>query len=224
MSWIAVALWGAAVGLDGTSAIQSMLSRPIVAAPVTGALLGHPAEGVALGICLELFALMVLPIGASRYPESGVGAVAGAFALIEGGGPEFSAVALLLAVGFGLGWERVAGGSAVLLRRTNEWLVADAPSRGQVGAGRLARLHLTAITIDGARALMVTLVGALMGSWLVGGLMAHWRFGDEVALRALTITLAMILGATLSLFGARGTRRLALLLGVVCGLAILSFR
>ena len=68
MSWLAVALWGGAVGLDATSFPQVMISRPIVAAAVTGLLLGEPLAGIGVGVILELFALVILPIGAARYP------------------------------------------------------------------------------------------------------------------------------------------------------------
>lgn len=224
MTLLAVVLWGIVVGLDATSVVQSMVSRPLVASTITGAILGHPAEGAALGVVLELFALLVLPIGASRYPESGLGGVASTFALVEGGGPGFSAVSLLLAAIFGLGWERVAGGSVIMLRRLNERLVADTASRGGVSARRLERLHLTAIAVDGMRAGLVTLFGAIAGSWLVGHLTGHWGLGEEAAWRALIIALAMTLGATLSLYGTDRKRYLVLLVGVLCGLAILSFR
>src|SRR5690606_31658627 len=76
VNWLAITLWGGAVGMDATSFPQVMVSRPIVAAPVTGLLLGRPLEGVAVGALLELFALVILPIGAARYPESGTAAVA----------------------------------------------------------------------------------------------------------------------------------------------------
>lgn len=210
--------------MDGTSVVQSMISRPLVAAALTGAILGHPAEGVALGIVLEIFALLVLPIGAARYPESGLGGVASTFALVEGGVPGFSAVSLLLAAVFGLGWERVAGGAVLLLRRVNERIVAAVPAGGAFDAERLERRHLAAIAIDGARAGLVTLAGAIVGSWLVSRLAGYWGLGEEAAYRALVIALAMALGATVSLFGTDRKRLLLMLIGVSCGLVILSLR
>jgi len=224
MTLAALVLWGVVVGLDATSVAQTMLSRPLVACAVAGAILGHPVEGATLGVVLEIFALLVLPIGAVRYPESGVAGVASTYALVQGGEPELTAVPLLLAAVFALGWERVAGGSVTLLRRCNERLMADAPSRGAVDAGRLERLHLAAIACDAVRAGLVTLVGALAGRWLVSGLAGYWGLGDEAAFRALAIALAMAIGATLSLFGMERKRLVLLLIGVSCGLAILSFR
>ena len=68
--------WGVLVGLDMTSVAQSMLSRPLVAGTVAGTIVGDPAGGLMMGVLLELFALEVLPVGAARYPDCGLGAVA----------------------------------------------------------------------------------------------------------------------------------------------------
>jgi len=62
---------GAAVvcGLDRTAICQFMLSRPIVAAPLTGYLLGDPYLGLKIGVMLELLWLGRLPVGASIPPD-----------------------------------------------------------------------------------------------------------------------------------------------------------
>ena len=70
-------LWGLLVGLDLTTAPQIGLSRPIVAGAVAGLLVGDVQSGVVLGAVLELFALDFLPVGASKYPDYGIGAIAG---------------------------------------------------------------------------------------------------------------------------------------------------
>ena len=54
-----------------------MISRPIVAATLAGALVGEPATGSSPASMLELIALETLPFGASRYPEWGSAAVVG---------------------------------------------------------------------------------------------------------------------------------------------------
>ncbi|MEX2178650.1 MAG: PTS sugar transporter subunit IIC, partial [Gemmatimonadaceae bacterium] len=70
-------LLGALLGLDTVSFPQAMLSRPIVAATLGGALMGAPMGGLIIGATLELIALETLPFGASRYPEWGSAAVVG---------------------------------------------------------------------------------------------------------------------------------------------------
>jgi PTS system mannose-specific IIC component len=230
MNWLLIALWGGAVGLDGTSALQLMISRPMVAATVTGALLGRPAEALVLGIILELFSLVILPIGAARYPESGISAVIAAVVYVDGvsagstAGAGFAPAALILAVVYGLVWEWVAGGSVNLLRRVNEWIIADAPSRGVVGAGRLERLHLGAIALDWLRAVTLVIVGSALGLRLVGGLERYWWPDDGMTTGILAVAAATILGATLSLFGGWSIRRLPFLFGIICGLMLLLFR
>lgn len=224
MSWLLIALWGVVVGLDGTSVLQSMISRPLVAATITGAILGHPTEGLAIGIVLELFSLVVLPIGAARYPESGISAVVAAFVYVEAAKVGLEPAALGLAVVFGLIWEWVAGGSVIGLRRMNEWLMADAPIRGALGPGRLERLHLSAIALDAVRAVAVVLTGSWLGHWLLGSLLRHWSPDNVLTSRVLAVATATVLGAALPIFGGWKTRRLAFSLGLVCGLMLLLLR
>ncbi len=71
--------WGTAVGVDLVSWPQAMISRPLIAGAVTAALMGDLEGGLRVALVMELFALDVLPVGASRYPDYGpatVGAVA----------------------------------------------------------------------------------------------------------------------------------------------------
>ena len=57
------------VGLDRTAAFQFMVSRPIVAAPLTGWLLGEPMTGLQVGAMVELLWLARLPVGAAVPPD-----------------------------------------------------------------------------------------------------------------------------------------------------------
>ena len=72
---LSLVAWGTIVGVDLVSAPQGLLSRPLVAAAVTGWLLGDVAAGLQVGLVLECFALDVLPVGAAKYPDYGPGAV-----------------------------------------------------------------------------------------------------------------------------------------------------
>lgn len=56
-------------GLDRTAALQSMISRPIVAAPLTGWMLGDAAVGLQIGLLVELLWLGRLPVGAAIPPD-----------------------------------------------------------------------------------------------------------------------------------------------------------
>lgn len=63
-------------GLDRTAALQIMISRPIVVAPLTGWLLAEPLVGLQIGALLELLWLGRLPVGAAIPPDDTQVAVA----------------------------------------------------------------------------------------------------------------------------------------------------
>jgi mannose PTS system EIIC component len=220
MSWLAVGLLGGVVGLDATSFPQVMISRPLVAAGLTGAILGRPLEGLAVGLLLEVFSLGILPIGAARYPESGTGAIAGAAAYINASnGPD--AFLLLLAVVFALLWERLAGASVTWLRRANERFVGEiAAAAGGSGGRLLETRHLGAMLLDFLRGAVVALAGAVLALGVLGLLGPLWALGDSPVLGVLVVAMATMLGAALSLFGNWEERWLSLTLGIACGLAL----
>ncbi|MGK2905131.1 MAG: PTS sugar transporter subunit IIC [Desulfuromonadales bacterium] len=56
-------------GLDRVALIQIMISRPLVAGPLTGWVLGHPLVGMEVGMLLELLWLGRLPVGAAIPPD-----------------------------------------------------------------------------------------------------------------------------------------------------------
>ena len=89
-----MALLGAVLGLDVVSLPQAMISRPLVAATLAGALGGNAMAGLLVGAVLELVALETLPFGASRYPEWGSAAVVGGALMAQA--PEATAGALCL--------------------------------------------------------------------------------------------------------------------------------
>jgi PTS system mannose-specific IIC component len=119
--------WGTVAGVDLVSLPQAMLSRPLVAAAVAGALLGDVGAGLRVGAVLELFALDVLPVGAVRYPDYGAAAV-GATAVAAGSPWELG---LGVAVGIGLLVSAVGGWSLLALRR----LTAEAVGRRAAALG-----------------------------------------------------------------------------------------
>ena len=56
-------------GLDRVALVQVMISRPLVAAPLTGLVLGNPLLGLEVGMLLELLWLGRLPVGAAIPPD-----------------------------------------------------------------------------------------------------------------------------------------------------------
>jgi len=220
-TWPAVALLGGMVGLDATSFPQVMISRPLVSGVLAGLLVGQPAEGAMLGAMLEIFDLGILPVGAARYPDSGMATVAAVSGYSTVPLHALDPGVLLLAVLFGLTWEVVGGQSTVWLRRLNERLVLSTPHwHGRPGRP-LERLHLTSMLLDFMRAGLFTLLGALVSSWVLQFAAGRWELGSDFAAAVLTIAGATVLGALISVFGGWRERRRALVIGIVCGSLLL---
>lgn len=99
--------------------IQTMISRPIVAAPVIGAILGDPYTGLISGAFIELFWLDRLPIGAYVPPNDTITAILIATCAIESGRilgclPQgLIALAVLIFVPF-----------AYLAQRMDRWIIS----------------------------------------------------------------------------------------------------
>lgn len=141
----ALLLWGMIVGLDLASMLQGMINRPLVAGAVAGVLLNDPAAGLRIGVTLELFALDVLPVGASRYPDYGAATVA-AVALAAG---HSWIVALGPSVLLGLVLAQLGGVSVVLHRRVSAWALArhqEALDRGDPGVA--STIHVLGLSAD----------------------------------------------------------------------------
>jgi len=215
---------GGFIGLDATSAPQLMISRPIVAATLSGLAFGHPAEGMLLGVILEAFSLVILPVGAAKYPESGTAAAAAAAAYASVAAPGLDAPVLFLSAAFGLVWERVTGATVTWVRRLNERLVEWRPSPGRVVSREVERRHVAAMCADFLRGGLVTVVGAVAGAALIGIAAPIWTLRAGAALGIMFVGAAAMVAASLPLFGGWRERRLAFSLGILCGLLMVLFR
>ena len=206
-------VWGTIVGVDLVSFPQAMLNRPIVAASVAGFLIGDLEAGLRIGMLLECFALDVIPIGATRYPDYGpasvVGTAVGSFAGWQDPTGLGVMVGLLLAL---------AGGRAMeFVRRLNGRLArVAAPALASGDPAVLARLQRTGLVADALRSLLVTAVG-LMLAWLL----LPWlgALGDAGrALRLVAVAGALVAAITGAARRAgSGAPRLLLGLGIVAG-------
>jgi len=223
MNWWQAGVLGGLVGIDATSVAQTMVSRPFIAATLAGLLAGRPEEGAILGAFLELFALVILPVGAARYPESGTAAVAATGAYLNTAALTSPSV-MLLAVLFALVWERLAGWTVVIGRRFNEEFVALATLDGAHPDQELERRHLAAIGVDFVRAGVLTVAGWLVGTMALRAIAQLWVLHGPIAPAILSIGLSCMVGAALSLFGGIQARKVALLIGIACGSLIVILR
>jgi PTS system mannose-specific IIC component len=207
--------WGVVVGLDLVSVPQGLLSRPLVAATVAGWLAGNVEAGMRAGAIVELFALDVLPVGASRYPEYGPAAVGAAVLSAglpqEGGAGVGALLGLLVALpaGWTLEWLRHANARHV-------HRMSAALSAGSVRAIRT--LQWSGLARDALRSALVTT--AALGLALA----LRVRLGPEATLPALLTPVLVGTGAAAALSGAVRTagsgRRLAWVgIGLAAGLA-----
>jgi PTS system mannose-specific IIC component len=175
-----VALW---CGLDRTAVGQFMICRPIVAAPLTGWILGAPLVGLQVGALLELLWVGRLPIGAAIPPDDtqvAVGSTVLAICAVgkTGATPE-SIIVLSLLIGLLLGksgefFDRLARlWNARLLTRAEFLLDAG---RHQ----KITRLHLLGVFHFGLASLATFIVivapGTICMQWIAAHLPA--RFDD----------------------------------------------
>lgn len=220
---IVLLLLGGIVALDATSFGQLMLSRPMVAGTLAGAVVSMPFEGALLGALLEALSLGILPVGASRYPDTGTGAVAaaGALGLAE---IAISPVSLLLALCFGLLWQRIAGVTVVLGRQINERMVRA----GRPGPARLDRLiehrHVETMLLDIARGVLVTAVALMVTVPILRIVTPYWTLPHVAAAAAVAIASAAVLAGTATLFAESRRGRALMLMGVLCGSLLLLIR
>ncbi|MBE0594415.1 MAG: PTS sugar transporter subunit IIC [Gemmatimonadales bacterium] len=152
--WLLV--WGTLVGLDLATVGQVMIARPFVAGTVAGMILGDPLAGGTVGMVLELFALDVLPVGVSRYPDYGIGAVAAA--ATAAGSPGALGTGIAVCVGLVVAYLGELGIRVVRDANTRD----VRRHREDLDAGRLHTirgLHFRGLLRDLARSMGVTLVG-----------------------------------------------------------------
>jgi PTS system mannose-specific IIC component len=209
-------LWGTVVGLDLVSVPQGLLSRPLVAATIAGLLLGDVASGLIAGMVLELYALDVLPIGASRYPDFSVAAVAGgvAAALVP------DSVAVGAAGLVGLPMAALGGWTLQKLRRRNALSVQRRLDRVAHGDGRaIWELQRNGLLRDAMRSFALALLGvgvALLAAVIPWEMFHHARFLSWAVLAG---GIAAALGGAIRSAG-RGGRRRWLAVGLATGIVL----
>jgi PTS system mannose-specific IIC component len=185
-------LWGTVVGLDLATIGQVMVSRPLVAGTVAGAIVGDPLAGSLVGGVLELFALDVLPVGASRYPDYGLGAVAAAAVAANAPGVLGTGIAVcagLVTAYLGeLGASIARRGNTSDVRRYREALDA-----GEFGTVRVVQMR--GIARDVARSLVVTAVGLILAAGIV---VYHV---PPMTLRGAILVTVLVIGAAMGAAG-----------------------
>ncbi len=215
---------GAVLGLDTVSFPQAMLSRPLVAATLGGALAGSPTSGLVIGAALELIALETLPFGASRYPEWGSASVLGGalFASVPehpAGSSAMSIIAALTTAWFG-GWTMVKH------RQLNARWAAHARAGLDAGArGAVISLQLKGLTVDLVRGFAVTIAATAVFAPLTTAALARWSLDAQVSRSiAVGVATSVAAGAAWKLFHSSVPARWMFFAGLAAGLGIMVTR
>jgi mannose PTS system EIIC component len=197
---IVISIAGGVLCLDRV-VLQAMISRPIVAAPVIGLILGDPYTGLIAGAFIELFWIDRLPIGAYIAPNDTVAAVLITACSIESarilGGISKGLIALTVLVVIPLGI--LAQMMELWISKGSEKLVGEALKDAARGDMRLiARRHLSAILktylISVSFILVAMPIGIAAITWL------YPRLATQIV-RGLTLLYSLfpLLGAAVAL-------------------------
>ena len=209
-------IWGTLVGLDLVSVPQAMISRPVVAGAVAGALAGDIEAGFRIGVLFELFALDVLPFGAARYPDYGPATI-GAVALGVGTPWELG---LGISTAFGLVLAVLGGWSLQVVRRWNARAIqhrAAALAAGESSAIR--RLQYGALLRDAVRGFTLTLTALVLASTLSESVRLDRQTAVAFTLVAIGSGLAAAVNSVVRRSG-RGPRLKWLIAGLAVGVLI----
>jgi len=220
-----IAMLGGVLGLDVVSFPQAMISRPLVAATVAGALLGEPLAGLLIGVALELIALETLPFGASRYPEWGSASVVGAAIFATNRSTHFAG-AMSMGVVAALATTWVGGWTMVKLRQWNAVWAARKREALEAGArGAVISLQLMGMTADLARGVLLTAIGYALLAPLATWCLARWSIDAQVS-RAIVVAAAASVagGAAWKLFHSTAGARWLFVGGLAVGLFFLFVR
>src|SRR5579872_278765 len=212
---------GALLGADVVSFPQAMLSRPIVAATLGGAIAGSVAAGLLTGAVLEMLAMETLPVGASRYPEWGSaslvgGALAGSQAVMRPG-------AIIVGVFVGIATAWAGGWSMYGLRRLNGvWAERAVPAMETGSRRAVMGLQLRGLTADLVRGALLTLIALLVWSPVSDFVLGRWTVGRAASHSVLAAVAAGVAGGAIwrQSHGAAGSKWY-LLAGLALGIILL---
>lgn len=157
-------------GLDRVALVQIMISRPLVAAPLTGWVLGNPMVGMEVGMLLELLWLGRLPVGAAIPPDDtqvAVGATVLAVSmghLLDLNGMPLVILSVLIAIPlgkFGQVFERLA-------RHVNDRLAVNGHNALMTGSiVSFERYHLIGLASFALASLATAVIIVLVGSFVL---------------------------------------------------------
>lgn len=190
---IPLAVLGGVLGLDVVSFPQAMISRPIVAATLSGAFVGAPAHGLLIGVVLELIALDTLPLGASRYPEWGSASVVGGALFASYPSQPAGAMAVAVLATLAAAW--IGGWTMVKLRWQNaRWARNRRDALAAGSADAVIGLQLLGLTADLLRGALFTAIAYAVLAPTARAAIGVWGLDARFS-RAMIVGAAMTVAA-----------------------------
>jgi mannose/fructose/N-acetylgalactosamine-specific phosphotransferase system component IIC len=219
-----IVMLGGILGLDVVSFPQAMVSRPLVAATLSGALVGEAGSGLLIGAALELIALETLPFGAAKYPEWGSAATVGG--ALFAAHPSHPAGAMTMAViaSIATGW--IGAWTMYQLRKLNAYGAHRHRGGLDAGArGTVIGLQLTGLSLDLLRGMLLTGVMYFAFRPITTAITTVWDM-DGMISRSLVVGVAasVAMGAAWKLFHSVPWARWTFLGGLLIGLLVLVFK
>lgn len=207
---------------DATAAFQIMVSQPLVAGTLAGAVLGDVGLGLMVGSTLQLVWLSVLPAGGAPFPDVGVASVVGVGLAVL---LQRSGVSPSWAVGAGIAMALAAGAVGQVLtvgvRRLNGRFARMAESRAEHGDGGGVAL---AVALGlGSR----LVAGALLAAFfIVAGLFVFARLPSVAPGRSFPTALwaAPLAAGSILVLGRGVLPRCLVGAGFVVGMLVVSLR
>lgn len=221
MDLVFLALAGALVGVDSVTWLQSMISRPIIAGTIGGALVGGPAAGFLVGAFLELLSFRHPPYGAARYPDVATASLIAGAGYAAAGGRGLGSLLLVLVAGWAIGW--IGTRSVQILRAFNTRLAMDSVYLARKPVRIEVRQRL-GIALDGFRAALLTasftIPVALLATY-ANRVTGRWE-GGSVAAGLVVVGLAGIVGAGSRTIGGAFKSWPLLLVGAAAALLVVT--
>lgn len=220
-SILPLALLGAVLGLDVVGFPQAMISRPIVAATAGGAMVGSAAQGLLVGVALELIALETLPFGASRYPEWASASVVAGVLFAEQDMARAGAMTLAVVAALATAW--IGGGSMVIVRNLNaRWARRSLPALDRGERRAVIGLQVAGLSADLLRGFILTFLAILAMRPVMQASLEVWSVNPRVSRAVLVGVAAMVAtAASWKLFHTTPGARWLFLGGLAAGFALL---
>ena len=219
---VPLAMLGGLLGLDVVTFPQAMVSRPLVAATITGALVGHATSGLLVGAILELIALETLPFGASRYPEWGSAAVVGG--ALFSTHPSHPPGAAGLAIFGALATAWIGGWTMVKLREQNaRWARSRREAIAAGSRDAVIGLQVLGLGADVARGALLTAIALVVFSPIGEAAVGLWTVDARLTRAVVAGVAASVTGAAAwKLFHRTPGALWLLAAGLVGGLTVLA--